>query len=1369
MDLKNKHKIAYYYIAGAFTLLLALKLLSSDIFKDTVDFAITYLPFIIVIAIGISSWNKYKKSPNDEEIKYRIRKDALVDTFLLLLVTLIFYILYSPASFTPITEAGKKIGKIVSMETYFLFLSYLSVAIVFFSVSFLAFKAYQKTKGTYSGSISLLTKHTLYTLFFVFTFFFVSSIFTYPSAYSPLTNQVGQVLAGIFYPQGDERTLWERVSNSRISSLRVALSQTYDSLKNNLDTSASKISETITDTKASLDGAIERTNKDLKVNLSGDISDQFDTSGGTVEGDLTIEEELTVESTAYLQDVIPDTDDSYDLGSVSKGWDNVYIHALHGSSILTIGDGATSHGMSDTDDLLVAGDLEVNGNIYFDSQLDMNVNKIVNLKDPENAQDAVTLAYYQNNTPAGVFTSSGGVISPTTTTDDLNMLANPILRIGNNDTNFTSSGGLDLAGVLTSINTGAHRFGPIYLTNGAVTGVTSLGMSGAITASSGSAAHTIGSITITGDNIAGLPATPAGATSAVSKAYVDAQDSVTGYQNGSAVDLNMANTGLVLNIGNASTDFTSGGGLTLAGILSASSGSAHTLGSLTVTAGAITGITSLNTSVSSTELGYLDGVTSAIQTQFSNLGTMSAQNANAVSITGGSASGITQLTVDNVDINGNTISTTSGDLVINSSSNTSFNEENITNVGSIGLDSISADDSTISATFGSNDFNVDSNTLVVEGDDNQVGIGTASPGHLLDLYASAANPQLAISAAHATSYDPMLLFKSDATPAVKFAIGVDSDPDNDGTDDSNEDRLKIIPGDVTNTTTYPNGFASSSAWMMDNNGITYVNSLQSGAQSFPDDAGVTQWVDLNMTTAITSAGTVESYSAMLDGSAVMTVYGTADGSGGVTANSQAIGIMTSTPAATLHVVNNEGAGATNQGLLLHLDNTAFAGISSTPADNGGGLVITADAAAGTGFDFISAISSAGGTDDAEFRVRGDGNVYGDGAIYNAGADYAEFFYTKNNDLAAGELVCIDGLNSKAVKRCERANDPDLIGIISTKPAFVGNNIPGADSDLGETDKSYKLVGLIGQVPAKVTNENGKIQTGDSLTSASKPGYAMKANAGDSTVGVALENFDKESGTMTVLISRRNKSLTVEQVEEETTKRIAAMNIEDQVNALMASAKEEVLADAGSRDLKISELDSQVAGLSELTTTLQSQIVELQKITNQELNVAQIGANTDDIAFIKTLLGTDRAENVGDINILGKITAEELVVNGVSTGKITINIIDEDAPTIGEGEIVAITKDVKDEDGNETPDENGDGVPDGDGIDDETGTDGKSVDVSTKAVTENSKVFVTPKSTTSDPLAVTKVKDGESFRVEVANPVLENLKFDWWIVDIKDDN
>jgi hypothetical protein len=48
------------------------------------------------------------------------------------------------------------------------------------------------------------------------------------------------------------------------------------------------------------------------------------------------------------------------------------------------------------------------------------------------------------------------------------------------------------------------------------------------------------------------------------------------------------------------------------------------------------------------------------------------------------------------------------------------------------------------------------------------------------------------------------------------------------------------------------------------------------------------------------------------------------------------------------------------------------------------------------------------------------------------------------------------------------------------------------------------------VPIKVTLENGPIRIGDLLTSASKPGYAMKADRPGPTLGIALEGFDGKS-------------------------------------------------------------------------------------------------------------------------------------------------------------------------------------------------------------------------------------------------------------------
>ena len=193
-----------------------------------------------------------------------------------------------------------------------------------------------------------------------------------------------------------------------------------------------------------------------------------------------------------------------------------------------------------------------------------------------------------------------------------------------------------------------------------------------------------------------------------------------------------------------------------------------------------------------------------------------------------------------------------------------------------------------------------------------------------------------------------------------------------------------------------------------------------------------------------------------------------------------------------------------------------------------------------------------------FKVDSYGRVYGDGATYNAGADYAEYFYTNSADLQSGEVVCVDLLANNAVKRCERGADNNVMGIVSTKPSFVGNYIKAVEAN----PSHYVIVAMLGQIDAYVSAENGPINIGDSLTSASStPGYARRADGGDSTVAVALESFpagnggstsgsglevEPQKGKIKVLISRRNKSLAVEEVEALVIERIANMKIEDTV-------------------------------------------------------------------------------------------------------------------------------------------------------------------------------------------------------------------------------
>jgi len=232
-----------------------------------------------------------------------------------------------------------------------------------------------------------------------------------------------------------------------------------------------------------------------------------------------------------------------------------------------------------------------------------------------------------------------------------------------------------------------------------------------------------------------------------------------------------------------------------------------------------------------------------------------------------------------------------------------------------------------------------------------------------------------------------------------------------------------------------------------------------------------------------------------------------------------------------------------------------------------------------------------------------------------GADYAEYYFTTDADLAPGEAVCVDTTSNNAVKRCVNERDSNIMGIISTNPAFLGNNKEGYASD-----EYYKAVAMLGQIPAKVSTENGEIRPGDSLTAASMSGYIMRADAGDATVGVALEGLVEGTGSINVLISRRNKSLTVETIEEEITDRIANMEIEDEVNILIANA------------INLLDLNDEIDEVIDpklllLTTQLVTQTDDLDK---------RILNNEDDIADIAKILSYAQEDIIGIKNDLAGI-------------------------------------------------------------------------------------------------------------------------------------
>jgi hypothetical protein len=138
-----------------------------------------------------------------------------------------------------------------------------------------------------------------------------------------------------------------------------------------------------------------------------------------------------------------------------------------------------------------------------------------------------------------------------------------------------------------------------------------------------------------------------------------------------------------------------------------------------------------------------------------------------------------------------------------------------------------------------------------------------------------------------------------------------------------------------------------------------------------------------------------------------------------------------------------------------------------------------------------------------FRFSADGQAYtaDNGAWNSGGADLAER-YTSTQELQPGEVVVGDRLKAQNVIRSTDTYQTNIMGVVSTQPGFVAGSY---------TPNSFPIA-LVGRVPVKISTENGPIHAGDYLTSASIPGYAMKATLAGRVLGTALEDFDETTAT-----------------------------------------------------------------------------------------------------------------------------------------------------------------------------------------------------------------------------------------------------------------
>ena len=149
-------------------------------------------------------------------------------------------------------------------------------------------------------------------------------------------------------------------------------------------------------------------------------------------------------------------------------------------------------------------------------------------------------------------------------------------------------------------------------------------------------------------------------------------------------------------------------------------------------------------------------------------------------------------------------------------------------------------------------------------------------------------------------------------------------------------------------------------------------------------------------------------------------------------------------------------------------------------------------------------------------IRGEPNLWLDAAgtviikqgFQSRGMDVAERFKV----LGYGEIgsVMVMDEQEKAIKLCERAYDPCVVGIISGEPAFI----------LG-LETEHQPIALCGRVPCNVDADIAPIKVGDLLTTSPTKGYAQKAleieKATGTIIGKALESLSQGKGQITVLV------------------------------------------------------------------------------------------------------------------------------------------------------------------------------------------------------------------------------------------------------------
>ena len=376
------------------------------------------------------------------------------------------------------------------------------------------------------------------------------------------------------------------------------------------------------------------------------------------------------------------------------------------------------------------------------------------------------------------------------------------------------------------------------------------------------------------------------------------------------------------------------------------------------------------------------------------------------------------------------------------------------------------------------------------------------------------------------------------------------------------------------------------------------------------------------------------------------------------------------------------------------------------------------------------------------NVTGNSYVSGTGYFTNGTQSISDARFKKNVTTIDGATALSDVMQLRGVTYDFNTDKwPDMNFSTANQIGFIAQDVEPIVPQVVNTDANgYKSIAydkLTAIIVNAVQQQQSEIVTLQNTTTQNTSDVAA-ANLLAQQQAASLADLSLKTDTNITTLTGLQTSVDEQLTTIGTSLNANTKSISDQAASLTAL------------DARATAIETFDAQQTTLNTTLQAQIDQLKLLTdadNQALNIAQIGLNTTDISFIKTLLGIDTSAP-GDVKLSGMLTAK--VVDG---GALEIEVADETHRTIGTAAITAVKTDANN-----------------DGTDDNTGSNGKLVDVKNTNIDDKSKVFISFEGNPGSYSWVTKDKDSDGnytgFTINTKDPVSADANVDWWIVEEK---